>query len=128
MKQQERRLSRSEESVLASPVRPERKRHHRDGLKKQEVDGTGATMVVLTPIKATPNQQQKHKCEMILTPVRKSVRLMKQGKEDLITDKLIDTTYAYANNEFIQDHSIDASSVYSKTYSKSTSFIYTCFQ
>ena len=128
MKQQERRLSRGEETILASPVRPTKRRHHRDSFNKHEVDESGATMVVLTPVKATPNQQRKHKCEMILTPVRKSIRLMKQEKEDIITDKLIDTTYAYANNEFIQDKTIDASCVCSETRSKSTFLINTWFQ
>lgn len=59
MKQQERRLSRGEETILASPVRPTKRRHHRDSFNKHEVDESGATMVVLTPVKATPNQQRK---------------------------------------------------------------------
>ena len=35
MKQQERRLSRGEETILASPVRPTKRRHHRDSFNKE---------------------------------------------------------------------------------------------
>ena len=57
-----------------------------------------STQIILTPIKASPIQQRKHKCGYILSPVRKSTRLMKQKKEDIVSDKLVMTTYANTNN------------------------------
>ena len=65
-------------------------------------------MIVLTPIKASRSQQKKHKCDMILSPVRKSTRLMKKEKEHIVGDKLIGTSYAYANNKCIVNQTIDA--------------------
>lgn len=67
-----------------------------------------STQIILTPIKASPSQQRKHKCGFILSPVRKSTRLMKQQKQDIVSDKLVMTTYAYANNEYIKNKPIDA--------------------
>lgn len=69
---------------------------------------TGSTMIILTPVKATRSQKNKHKCDMILSPVRKSVRLMKNNSQDMVGDKLISTTYAYANNKCIINQKIDA--------------------
>lgn len=67
-----------------------------------------STQIILTPIKASPSQQRKHKCGFILSPVRKSTRLMKHQKQDIVSDKLVMTTYAYTNNEYIQNKTIDA--------------------
>ena len=67
-----------------------------------------STKIILTPIKASPRQQRKHKCDYILSPVRKSARLMKHQKQDIVSDKLIKTTYAYTNNEYIQNKTVDA--------------------
>ena len=61
-----------------------------------------------TQIILTPSQQKKHKCGFILSPVRKSTRLMKHQKQDIVSDKLVMTTYAYTNNEYIQNKTIDA--------------------
>lgn len=67
-----------------------------------------STRIILTPIRASRSQQKKHKCDMILSPVRKSTRLMKNSKEDIVGDKLIGTTYAYANNKCIINKTVDA--------------------
>ena len=58
-----------------------------------------STKIILTPIKASPRQQRKHKCDYIL---------MKHQKQDNVSDKLIKTTYAYTNNEYIQNKTVDA--------------------
>ena len=68
-----------------------------------------STKIILTPIKATKSQQRKHKCDMILSPVRKSARLMKNNSiQDIVGDKLIETTYAYTNNKCIVNKQIDS--------------------
>ena len=51
---------------------------------------------------------------MILSPVRKSTRLMKYNHKELVGDKLIGTTYAYANNKNIANKPVDCSSVCNK--------------
>lgn len=84
-----------------------RGRHDSLSPSKNGQDPAGATMIVLTPIRASKSQREKHKCDMILSPVRKSTRLMKNEKEDNVGDKLIGTTYAYANNKNIGDRAID---------------------
>ena len=99
-----------EEKPLPSPSRPEGKRRRRDGNLMQRTvseEMEGATRIILTPVRASPSQQQHHQCDMILTPLRKSVRLMKEKKEDLLVDKLMDTGYAYANNSYLNDKTID---------------------
>lgn len=82
-------------------------------LKDLDQDYIKSTMIVLTPIRASRSQREKHKCDMILSPVRKSTRLMKY-EEDQVGDKLIGTTYAYANNKNIVDKQVDFSSVWNK--------------
>lgn len=76
---------------------------------KYDLDGVfESTKIILTPVRASRSQQKKHKCDVILSPVRKSTRLMKHNKEDIVVDKLIGTTYAYANNKCIVNKTIDA--------------------
>ena len=110
LKQKEQRQRNGlEEKPLPSPSRPEGKRRRREGLMQrttsEEVEG--ATRIILTPVRASPSQQQQHDCEMILTPLRKSARLMKEKKEDMLVDKLMDTGYAYANNSYLNDKVIN---------------------
>ena len=89
-----------------------RRRHDSQSPSKSAShDYVEATKIVLTPIRASKSQREKHKCDMILSPVRKSTRLMKNEKEDNVGDKLIGTTYAYANNKSIGDRAIDCSAV-----------------
>lgn len=83
-------------------------------LKNLSPDCIESTMIVLTPIRASKSQREKHKCDMILSPVRKSTRLMKYNHEELVGDKLIGTTYAYANNKNIANKPVDCSSVCNK--------------
>ena len=79
------------------------------GLLKGETENlVETTKIVLTPVVASPSQQRKHKCEMILSPTRKSIRLMKKQKEEKVVDKLIETQYAYANNKCLPDSVIDS--------------------
>ena len=77
-------------------------------LPDEQIENIESTKIILTPVMASRSQKRKHKCDMILSPVRKSTRLMKNNKQDIVGDKLISTTYAYANNKCIIDKKIDA--------------------
>ena len=120
-------LGGEQEHLTRTPSRPETKtkrwerasgamnRHESmSPLKNLSPDCIESTMIVLTPIRASKSQREKHKCDMILSPVRKSTRLMKYNHKELVGDKLIGTTYAYANNKNIANKPVDCSSVCNK--------------
>lgn len=112
MKRRE-RLSGGKELDLSveSPYRPEGKAK-KSTISRSSVDSgmesIESTKIILTPVMASRSQRRKHKCDRILSPVRKSARLMKNNKQELVGDKLISTTYAYANNKCIINKKIDA--------------------
>ncbi|OAO15486.1 hypothetical protein AV274_2825 [Blastocystis sp. ATCC 50177/Nand II] len=103
-------LGGEQEHLTRTPSRPETKTKRHESmspLKNLSPDCIESTMIVLTPIRASKSQREKHKCDMILSPVRKSTRLMKYNHKELVGDKLIGTTYAYANNKNIANKPVD---------------------
>ena len=98
-------LGGEQEHLTRTPSRPETKtkrwerasgamnRHESmSPLKNLSPDCIESTMIVLTPIRASKSQREKHKCDMILSPVRKSTRLMKYNHKELVGAKLLGTT------------------------------------